>query len=310
MTFKQLFKEIYRECPRIVTAIISCAIAAVIMLASLVVNEIVISIQEGQVKQSRIEMYDQAKLREISKAQDAEQWAKDCRAANPIGTDAPANSCDVIQAEPKQEPKSISVIKLMTGSIAPYKELIYELDRSNSNLADIADRLIWRYNASGYSQSPVGLTAEGVDARAKQLLEAYTFDNRFGLTPGYGWELFKKVGNRYGIKPEFLVCIAKADSSLGKSLKTNNNIGNVGNNDRGDRVHLPDIGAGIDHIGKVLTNRYLSYKQSIGSLYPTGGGTAPYYSTSPEGNAYNNVRNCLAEINNNPTVNADWKFRQ
>ena len=274
-------------------------------------------------------------------AANARSWAASCRAANVLGTIDQAVDCSVIPAGDEEagsgtelkvgpdwikngEPcgtgsvvdaargqcvKVVSKADDFTGAVAPVPELIYELDRSDSNLTEVAARLIWRYNAAGYSQSPAGLTAEVADARAKQLLEAYGFDKRFGLTPGYGWEIFKKVGKRYGIKPEFLVCVAKADSSLGKNLKTDNNIGNVGNNDRGNRVHLPDIGSGIDHIGLTLTNKYLAYKQSIGSLTPVGGGTSPFYSTSQEGNWYNNVRNCLAEITNNPTVNADWAFR-
>jgi len=37
---------------------------------------------------------------------------------------------------------------------------------------------------------------------------------------------------KYGVKMTVALCIAKADSSLGRELKTTNNIGNVANNDR------------------------------------------------------------------------------
>lgn len=249
-------------------------------------------------------------------------WANSCTLANILGTIDPAVDCDTIPVTDVQEPNIISTGS--TGSLdvvldkavipeliinTPQQELISEVDRSDSHLAEIAKNLIWRYNANGYSQSPVGLTASGVEERTKQLLVAYKFDETFNLTNHYGWELFKKVGNRYKIKPEFLVCVAKADSSLGRWLKSDNNIGNVGNNDRGNKVHFNSIGAGIDHIGAVLSNKYLGYKQSIGSLTPVGGGDAPYYSTSKEGNWYNNVRNCLAEIYNDSTIGPNFMFR-
>jgi hypothetical protein len=38
------------------------------------------------------------------------------------------------------------------------------------------------------------------------------------------------------IDRDMVICIGFAESSLGKFLSTNNNIGNVGNNDRGDRI--------------------------------------------------------------------------
>jgi hypothetical protein len=257
----------------------------------------------------------------------ANKFAVSCRAANTLGNVIPAIDCDTIPVN--DEEPIVNTGAVATGSLdamldkviapvsevpeliidSPEKELISEIDRSDSHLTEIARNLIWRYNANGYAQSPVGLTASGTESRSKQMLIAYDFDKRFNLTKDYGWELFKKVGARYKIKPEFLVCVAKADSSLGRWLKTDNNIGNVGNNDRGNKIHFESIGAGIDHIGAVLSNKYLGYKQSIGSLTPVGGGDSPYYSTSKEGNWYNNVRNCLAEIYNDSSVGPNFMFR-
>ena len=277
-----------------------------------------------------------------SDAAKAYSWSKSCRNANVLGTVDPAVDCSVIPSVtqdtlsasgssesgsinseschvfaaplPKHclqsTPETEDTIKELLGAESKEpKELVEEFDNTDSELNEIAAKYNWRYNAAGKSQAPVGLTASGSGARAAELLGAYGFDSRFGLTKGYGWELFKKVGARYKVKPEFLVCVAKADTSLGKALKSGFNIGNVGNNDRGNVVHLPSIGAGIDHIGLTLTNKWLGYKQSVGSLTPAGGGSAPFYASSPNGNWYNNVRNCLAEIHEDPTVNADWAFR-
>lgn len=58
------------------------------------------------------------------------------------------------------------------------------------------------------------------------------------LLDNYGWdsnELYpaiKTIARIHKVYPEVIICIAYADSSLGKHLKTKNNVGNVGNNDR------------------------------------------------------------------------------
>ena len=251
-------------------------------------------------------------------------WSESCRAANVLGTIDPAVDCSVIQAPAsgsgsvEESPASVSstgssaeeaVKELLGAEPKEAKELVDEFDNTDSELNEIAAKYNWRYNAAGKAQAPVGMRSTGSGSRAAEMLAEYGFDSRFGLTKGYGWELFKKVGARYKVKPEFLVCVAKADTSLGKALKSGYNIGNVGNNDRGNVVHLDSIGAGIDHIGLVLSGKYLGYKQSVGSLTPAGGGSAPFYASSPNGNWYNNVRNCLAEIHDDPTLNADWAFR-
>ena len=77
----------------------------------------------------------------------------------------------------------------------------------------------------------------------------------YGL--GHTYKMWIDTGSRRGIKPEVLVCIAWADSDLGAMLKSRNNIGNVGNNDRGMIVEYESMNAGIEAIGRVLNNQYL-----------------------------------------------------
>lgn len=118
---------------------------------------------------------------------------------------------------------------------------------------------------------------------------------------------FLEYEQTYKIKKEAIVCIAWADSGLGKKLKSKNNIWNVGNNDRGNVVHFATIEKGIEAMFRVLNNRYLGHKQSIGSLSPGGGGNAPFYATSPE-NWNNNVLNCL-NILLDENIDENWIFR-
>jgi len=122
-------------------------------------------------------------------------------------------------------------------------------------------------------------------------------------------DTFKKVGELYNVKPEVMVCIAQADSSLGKALKSTNNIANVGNNDRGDVVHYATLEAGIEAIGRVLNNQYLSYTQTIGDLSRGGGNETGKIYASSSFNWNKNVKYCLRNILQDPTIDESFKFR-
>ena len=112
---------------------------------------------------------------------------------------------------------------------------------------------------------------------------------------------------KYWVKKELAVCIAWADSHLGRALKSTNNIWNVGNNDRWQVVHYKTIEAWIEAMYKVLTNKYLWHKRSVWSLSVWWGGSKPYYATSPE-NWNNNVLNCLNTILD-PSITDERVFR-
>jgi len=65
------------------------------------------------------------------------------------------------------------------------------------------------------------LTGNTRDDRAIELIEAYGFD---GVQV---WLSIKTIARIHRVYPEVIVCIAYADSSLGKFLKTEHNYGNV-----------------------------------------------------------------------------------
>jgi hypothetical protein len=54
-----------------------------------------------------------------------------------------------------------------------------------------------------------------------------------------------------------VICIAFAESTLGNYLSTSNNIGNVGNNDRGDRISFSSALIGAREIANTLNNQHL-----------------------------------------------------
>ena len=133
-------------------------------------------------------------------------------------------------------------------------------------------------------------------------------------------DLFEASGLLNKVRPELLVCIAQADSSLGNALKSNNNIGNVGNNDSGDVVHYSTLEEAVNRIGLTLNNYlmrgitkvgHLSQggRNIIGSQYPCSDAPAPYkcYASSPE-NWNRNVVGCLNEILKT-NIDENWEFR-
>ncbi len=131
-------------------------------------------------------------------------------------------------------------------------------------------------------------------------------------------DIFRKVGEHYKIKPEVLVAIAMADSSLGQALKTKNNVGNIGNNDRGDTVSYATLEAGIEAMGRTLTNQYLGNHTKIGEL-SNGGRTVlklkacgvdgvKCYATS-KSNWNRNVVGALREMFQDQSINESFNFR-
>lgn len=122
-------------------------------------------------------------------------------------------------------------------------------------------------------------------------------------------EAFNATGLLYDVKPEVLVCIAQADSSLGNALKTENNIGNVGNTDSG-RTWTPDtLYKGIAAIGQTLNNKYLGEYNIIGELSRGGGNHTGSIYASSEYNWNKNVILCLRDINQDDSIDESYIFR-
>lgn len=117
-------------------------------------------------------------------------------------------------------------------------------------------------------------------------------------------DVFRSAAN--GIKPEVLVCIAMADSTLGKYTRTANNIGNVGNTETSSWTPS-SLEEGIHAISGVLNNQYLGDYTTVGQLSPGGGGTGKIYASSKY-NWNSNILTCLSEIRGE-TVNESFNFR-
>lgn len=152
---------------------------------------------------------------------------------------------------------------------------------------------------------------ETTQERAKEWLETAWL--------GYTLPTWIELGEKYKIDYTLPICIAWADSHLGKALKSTNNIGNVGNRDDGSVVHYDSLDKWIEAIFRVLNNKYLWGNTELGELSwewrimlknnPCTNAPAPKkcYATSTWV-WHTNVRNCLSVIHN-AEIKDNYAFR-
>ncbi len=117
----------------------------------------------------------------------------------------------------------------------------------------------------------------------------------------YGVGVYRQVAFREdavkdtNIDKDMVICIAFAESTLGRYLSTNANIGNVGNNDRWDRVPFTSAYAWARAIPLTLNNTYLWEYHTINQLSRYGNKDGKIYASSPI-NRQTNVLKCLSQI--------------
>ena len=140
-----------------------------------------------------------------------------------------------------------------------------------------------------------------VDDRAQRFLNSYWVwvykDINF-------WESVVEWTN---IDRDVVICIALAESTLGQYLTTKNNIWNVWNNDRWDRIGYNTPYAGARVIPLTLNNQHLWWYHTINQLSRYGNSDWKIYASSPI-NWQTNVMKCLSKIKWF-TVPEDFPFR-
>jgi hypothetical protein len=109
------------------------------------------------------------------------------------------------------------------------------------------------------------------------------------------------------IDRDMVICVGFAESTLGNYLSTSNNIGNVGNNDRGDRIAYGSPYEGARLIAVTLNNAYLGHYHTINQLSRYGNADGSIYASSPI-NWQTNVLKCLSKIKGY-TIPEDFPFR-
>lgn len=160
-----------------------------------------------------------------------------------------------MKAEGMTEQDSQKVIELIENAKLTEKQaIVAEVKHTENKWPRYTIRV-----GLGGSRKPIP-TIRGVttEERAKEWLETAWL--------GYTLPTWIKLGEQHKIDYTLPICIAWADSHLGKALKSKNNIGNVWNNDRGDVVHYDTLEKGIGAIFRTLNNRYMKDNHLIGLL--------------------------------------------
>ena len=133
------------------------------------------------------------------------------------------------------------------------------------------------------------MTGETIIDREDQFLK------RYGVGVYQQVPFWADVVKDTNIDRDVVICIAFAESTLGHYLSTAGNIGNVGNNDRGDRVPFASAYEGARAIPLTLNNAFLGNYHTIKQLSRYGNKDGKIYASSPI-NWQTNVLKCLSQI--------------
>ncbi|NDK09481.1 peptidoglycan DD-metalloendopeptidase family protein [Candidatus Gracilibacteria bacterium] len=159
--------------------------------------------------------------------------------------------------------------------------------------SDFKSRKGFEYADTSKKQSTSGSTfvieGENELERQKYLLGTYAVgDFR-------NWDIWVEESIAGGIDPTFMMCVGLAETSLGKYLKSAYNIGNVGNNDRGDTKDFPNARSAIAAMTSTFNNKYLGKYNTINQLSRYGNKTGAIYASS-DFNWHNNITKCMSHV--------------
>ncbi len=142
---------------------------------------------------------------------------------------------------------------------------------------------------------PIDITNLEVMTGNTLLERQIQFLNRYGVGTYRNIAFREDVVKWTNIDTDMVICVAFAESTLWRHLSTANNIGNVGNNDRWDRVWFSTAYAWARAIALTLNNRALGNYHTINQLSRYGNKDGMIYASSPI-NRQTNVLKCLSQI--------------
>lgn len=145
------------------------------------------------------------------------------------------------------------------------------------------------------------MSGDTVDERSQNFISLYAKGVYRDL------KFWDQVVEGTNIDRDMVICVAFAESTLGHYLATANNIGNVGNNDRGDRIAYATPYQGARLIAETLNNPFLGDYHTIKQLSRYGNKDGAIYASSPI-NWQTNVLKCLSKIKGY-TIPEDFPFR-
>lgn len=142
---------------------------------------------------------------------------------------------------------------------------------------------------------PIDITNLQFASWDTKLERAYSFLSTYWVWMYKELAFREDVVKNTNIDRDVVICIAFAESTLWKYLTTSNNIWNVWNNDRWDRVWYTSAFAWARMIALTLNNQYLWEYHTIKQLSRYGNEDGKIYASSPI-NRQTNVLKCLSQI--------------
>lgn len=119
--------------------------------------------------------------------------------------------------------------------------------------------------------------------------------NTYAVGAFRDWDIWVDESVAQWIDPTFVMCIWLAETTLGKYLKTPNNIWNVWNTDSGATITFPTPRSWIAAMARAFNNRFLGWYTEIQQLSRYGNKTGLIYASS-EFNWHNNIIKCMSHV--------------
>lgn len=185
-------------------------------------------------------------------------------------------------------------------NIAPLKLSSLPSRYTEKYIHDLEEQKWGEIDTSAY-ESSFQIKGDTEEKRQTYLLKTYA------ATAFKERNIWNDVALDAKLDPSFLMCVWLAETSLGNSLKTPYNVGNVGNTDSGDTVTFSSAKEGITWMGKTFNNAYLGQYSRISDLSRWGNNYGLIYASSPE-NWHNNMIRCLSALKGR-FIEDDFRFR-
>ncbi len=176
-------------------------------------------------------------------------------------------------------------------SIDPLQELDLSVIQNKSILPD---QYLVKYLNDKYSR-PIDISNLEFSSGMNDIERADNFLNKYGVGIYKDLSFREDAVKDTNIDRDMAICVAFAESTLWKYLSTPNNIWNVWNNDRGDRIWYGSAFAWARMIALTLNNQYLWHYHTIKQLSRYGNEEWKIYASSPI-NRQTNVLKCLSQI--------------
>lgn len=183
-----------------------------------------------------------------------------------------------------------------------------ELISSGEAWTELTTGRTYQYYPHGKAIRQPILSALTPELRADELIRYY----------GHDPLIRRQLSQSIWIKPEFAICLSQAETGVGRHTKSENNLWNCHNNDRGDTKSYDGLLTSFKDLGDSCLNwKYLSKKTNLHHLYPNSPDSHCSQPNSDPSCKYvyasskfsnRNLQNCLSNIYDKQ-IDMDFKFR-